>query len=618
MTHPPLPPEASPPTIPALLAAFESGRVEALEAGTRRYLAAGLPDDGLVRSLLAASLQMQGRVAEAAEVHAELTRRQPGEAAHWNNLGNALRELGRPQEAQAAYRRACALDPGDPVTHHNLGLLAMDEGDYAAAREHLLDACERDPEAPLVRLHAAMACHECGDFQREQALVAPWRQWPVLDPEDAQDLAWLLAQDGHTDEADSLLRECIARMSDPVRAWARRLLVLERANRLDEARAAASHLPVAASLADPDARQDTLNAQAVLAMREGRWAQARTALETLLAEPGDKRKRSNLYFALARTCDRLGQPDAAMRACAEAHAAQLAGIAPLVPEAMKHGDAPLPVAHRRWSPARHAAARVVPGPAMAQSPIFVVGFPRSGTTLLEQMLDAHPALCSMDERPFLQGLAERLEQEGLDWPDGLGELDAPACEALRAEYWRRVHEVVVPAPGQRLVDKNPLNLLRLPLIHRLFPQAKVILALRHPCDVLLSCYMQAFRSPAFAMLCSDLERLARGYADAMEHWLHHVRLLAPIAMESRYEDLVDDVATQVERLGSFLELEQPERLLDFQRHARGKGFISTPSYSQVVEGINRRGLDRWHPYRRYFEPVLPILRPYLERWGYHA
>ncbi|MEQ4575142.1 MAG: sulfotransferase [Gammaproteobacteria bacterium] len=607
--------DAASPTIPALLAALESGRAGELERGALRHLER-FPDDVLARSLLAASLQMQGRVAEAADVHAELARRQPGEAAHWNNLGNALRELRRIDEARAAYRRACALEPRDPLTHHNLGLLAMDEGDYAAAREHLLDAHELDPSAPLTRLHAAMACHECGDFQREQRLLASWRQWPPLDADGTQDLAWLLAQDGRTDEADALLGDCIARSPDPTRAWARRVMVMERANRLDDARAAAARLPAAQAVADADVRQDVLNARAVLAMREGEWAQASQALETLLAEPGDKRKRSNLYFALARCYDRLGQPDEAMRACAEAHAAQLAGIAPLVPEAMKRSDAPLPVARQRWSPQRHAAARPVGGPAMADSPVFVVGFPRSGTTLLEQMLDAHPALCSMDERPFLQELAERLEREGLAWPDGLGELDDAACEALRGEYWRRVREVASPMPGQRLVDKNPLNLLRLPLIHRLFPQARVILALRHPCDVLLSCYMQAFRSPAFAMLCSDLDRLARGYADAMDHWLHHARLLAPIAMESRYEDLVDDVAGQVGKLGAFLELEQPERLLDFQRHARGKGFISTPSYAQVVEGINRRGLDRWHPYRRHFEPVLPVLRPYLERWGY--
>lgn len=605
------------PTIPALMAAFESGRAEALEQGALRYLAQA-PDDGLVRSLLAASLQMQGRVAEAAEVHAELTRRQPGEAAHWNNLGNALRELHRPDEAQAAYRRALALDPGDALIHHNLGLLSLEKGDYSTARTYLLDAHDRDPDAVLLRIHAAKACHECGDFQNEQRLIAPWAQWPSLPHDEALELTGLLAQNGHAEEACRMLREAAAGMPQPAHAWARLVLILERVNRLDEARQALAQLPEASALEDAGLRQDVLNAHAVMAVRDGDWETAYRLFAELLAAPGDKRMRSSLYFAHARVCDRLKRFDEAMQACAEAHAAQVESIGALVPELLVPGSPPLPVALSRWPRARYAAAKPVSGPGAAASPVFVVGFPRSGTTLLEQMLDAHPALCSMDEQPFLQQLVDGLERRGLAWPDDLGELDEAACESLRQDYWRRVREVATPAPGQRLVDKNPLNLLRLPLIHRLFPESKVILALRHPCDVLLSCYMQSFRSPAFAVLCSSLERLARGYADAMDGVLYHAGLLGNAMIELRYEDLVDAPAVQVQRLGAFLELDEPERLLGFQQHARAKGYISTPSYSQVVEGINRRGLDRWHPYRAYFEPVLPLLQPYLDRWDYRG
>lgn len=599
----------------ALLAALESGHAAELEQGALRFLARH-PQDVLARSLLAASLQMQGRVEQAAQVHAELTRRQPGEAAHWNNLGNALRELGRADPAREAYLRARALDPRDALTHHNLGLMALDVGDYAGAREHLLDACVLDPDGPALRIHAAMACHECGDFQRERDLLAPWPQWQGLDQDAQQDLAWLLAQDGQTDAACTLLAGCAAQLPHPQRALARLVLVLERSNRLEQARQVVAGLPPPAQVSDVQARQDVLNARAVMAMREGQWDQARQDLETLLSGVSQTRKVSNLYFALARVYDRLRMPDQAMAACAQAHAAQIDGIRPLVPEAMAHGGVPLPVAQARWSPRALAAAIPVEGPSMLDSPVFVVGFPRSGTTLLEQMLDAHPALRAMDEQPFLQGLVERLEQRGMAWPDGLGQLDQAACDALRADYWQHVSTVVQLRPGQRLVDKNPLNLLRIALIHRLFPRAKIILALRHPCDVLLSCYMQAFRSPAFAMLCSDLGRLAQGYADAMAHWTEHAALLAPAVIESRYEDLVGDVQGQVARLGAFLELDQPERLLDFQRHARDKGYISTPSYSQVVEGIHRGSVGRWEPYRPWFEPVLPVLSPYLERWGY--
>jgi len=613
----PLSEDTAIPTLPALLAALQAGRAQALEQGARRYLR-HVPGDSVVGSLLAMSLQMQGDPAQAAALYRSLAEREPRDVAHWNNLGTALREARRLTEARQAYAQALALAPDDPMLHHNLGLLALDEGDYAAARAHLLDAHALAPLSPPLCVHAAMACHECGDFQRADALIADWRQWPAQEPQTTLELAWLLAQAGDTETACALLRETAAALTPPERAWSRLVLVLERANRLQEAREAAAHLPDPDCIADPDARHDALNALAVLAMREGRWDDAYWQLSRLLGAATDARKHSNLFFALGRVCDRLGRHDEALAACARGHVGQVAGIAALVPDLIAVDAPPLPSARRRWSPARYAAALPVAGPPRAASPIFVVGFPRSGTTLLEQMLDAHPQLCAMDERPFLQGLAERIARRGLDWPDGLGELDDADCVALRADYWRSVGGVATLQPGQRLVDKNPLNLLRLPLIQRLFPQSPVILALRHPCDVLLSCYMQAFRSPAFAVLCSSAQRLAQGYADAMGGWLQHVELLRPHALELRYEDLVADPQGQVARLGHFLELEQPARLLDFQRHARAKGFISTPSYAQVIEGINRNGIGRWRPYRAFFEPVLPLLQPYLQRWGYDA
>ncbi len=169
-----------------------------------------------------------------------------------------------------------------------------------------------------------------------------------------------------------------------------------------------------------------------------------------------------------------------------------------------------------------------------------------------------------------------------------------------------------------LVDKNPLNLLWLPMIYRLFPHARFILALRHPCDVLLSNYMQNFMSSSLAVACENLTTLATAYVDAMNHWLHHVGLFKPNVFQSRYEDLVADPAKQTRRIAEYLGLEDAKPMLGFDRHAREKRFISTPSYSQVIEPINAKGVGRWQRYREYFEPVLPILEPMLRHWGYVA
>ena len=150
----------------------------------------------------------------------------------------------------------------------------------------------------------------------------------------------------------------------------------------------------------------------------------------------------------------------------------------------------------------------------------------------------------------------------------------------------------------------------------MFPSARIILALRHPCDVVLSCCMQNFRSPAFMTLCSSLERLSRSYVNSMQNWIHHEALLQPNVLRLHYEDTVADFPNQVERIADFLGIEEHGHLARFSEHAASKGYISTPSYSQVIEPVNTRAKGRWQMYRNYFEPVLPILRPVADHWGY--
>ena len=177
----------------------------------------------------------------------------------------------------------------------------------------------------------------------------------------------------------------------------------------------------------------------------------------------------------------------------------------IAPELAEPGHEPLRIATEWMQPEQCDFGDESDAPSADDSPVFIVGFPRSGTTMLEQMLDAHPRYVSMDERTLLQTLRRADGSQGLRLSRATGppRRDADLAE-LRRCIGRKPHKVVELAPGQILVDKNPLNMLRLPMIRRLFPNARIILALRHPCDVLLSCYMQNFRSPAFMVLCSTL------------------------------------------------------------------------------------------------------------------
>jgi len=603
-------------SIEYIASAVQSGALVEAEHACHQLLQAH-PDNELALTWLAYVQQLQQRQPDALESYRRLTELNPFSEDHWSNFATVLRDLGRTEEAERAYLRALQLRPDDSVIQGNLGLLYMERGEYVRARSLLVEATLAQPLDMNVRIYAVMACYECGDTLGVEELLAGWETWPPLSEDLRVDLAWVFAQVGRTADAERLLNETMSLSGQRPKTVARLIHLYERVNRLDEARELLAQLPDPESLTDEVDRYEVIAARGVMAQRGHDPAKTRSLLEQLIAQTRERKHRSNLYFGVAKACDKAGDTAAAMQALAEAHAIQLEGAAQLVPELLAPGVEPLAPSVLRISKAdvgEDSAWREVG--AAATSPIFVVGFPRSGTTMLEQMLDAHPTLASMDERPFMQAVSERVQAKGVLYPEHLWKIDETDAEALRQYYWQLVARTVSLAPGQRIVDKNPLNLLHLPLIVRLFPKAPIILALRHPCDVILSCYMQNFRSPGFQVLCSSLERLARGYVNAMRYWVYHEDLLKPRVLRSRYEDLLDDFQANVQRIGEFIGVDDPTHMARFHEHAQQKGFISTPSYSQVTQPPNKRAVDRWKRYAPWFEPLKPVLSEVMELWGY--
>jgi len=602
-------------TLRSIVEALQLGRPADAERLARAALLRA-PGHEATLTLLGMSLHAQGHSEQAAEAYRELTVRHPGNRGHWSNLATMLRECGRLDDAESAYRHALRLAPPDATLCFNLGLLLTQKGELAGSRDFLLRAHRLDPASSEIRIHAALACYECGDNAAAQRLLDGWRDWRDIAVESELDLGWILGLLGHVDAAEALLRRSAAREPDRLHARARLAMLFERSNRLDEARELLEGMPAAEHVDEPGLRNDIVSAHAALLAREVDATASPGRIGALLDVQPAAAVRANLLFLQARAYDRLRDVDGAMRALRDAHAIQFDAMAKLEPALAAGTVEPLMRAAKNLDAERFRAWPRLAEPPASASPVFIVGFPRSGTTMLEQMLDAHPALGSMDERAFLQDLIDRMESWGLCYPDDLDRLDEAQCEELRAFYWRLVADTGRLLPGRRLVDKNPLNLLRLPIIMRLFPRAPIVLALRHPCDVLLSCYMQNFRSPAFALVCASLDTLARGYVNAMRFWIRHAQLLQPRAFVSRYEDLLDDFPGQVDRLAAFLGLDDAAPMLHFHEHASRKSFISTPSYTQVVRPPSKSAIGRWHAYDRWFEPVLPILQPIIGHWGY--
>lgn len=261
-----------------------------------------------------------------------------------------------------------------------------------------------------------------------------------------------------------------------------------------------------------------------------------------------------------------------------------------------------------------AAPQPSPVPGAAASHVFLLGFPRSGTTLLEQVLAAHPDVRALEEEPTLAAAYQAFlsDEKACAALDGLAGDEAAAWAS---HYWHGVRARIPDVAGKLFVDKQPAGTLYLPLIARLFPHARILFALRDPRDVVLSCYRQAFRMNAMTYCFTDLAETAACY-DACMTLAEAARTRLPLAWtDVRHEALVEDFAGELGRIATFLDLTLHDGMAEFAGAARARP-IRTPSAPQVRAGLNRRGIGRWRRYADELAPVLPSLAPWVRRFGY--
>lgn len=362
-------------------------------------------------------------------------------------------------------------------------------------------------------------------------------------------------------------------------------------------------------------RPEVLWLRARLAQARGDAGDARDALARLLADPRlDGVQRAEALLLLGLMLGDLGRPADAFAAAARGKQLQRAIHAAEARD--REGEVAKLRRLAAWIEAEPAEWRLsVPAvPGAAASHVFLLGFPRCGTTLLEQVLAAHPRVATLEEAPTLATAYQAFLSDA-DACAALMRLDPEEAAAWVDHYWRGVRGRGVDVAGRVFVDKQPAGTLYLPIIARLFPEARILFALRDPRDVVLSCFRQAFRINAMTYAFTDLAQTAACY-DACMTLAEHARVRLPLAWRDvRHEALVEEFAGELARIIDFLGLEPDAAMADFAA-AAGTRTIQTPSAVQVRAGLNRRGLGRWAQYRHELSPVLPVLARWVERFGY--
>lgn len=588
--------------------ALQTGHHEAAEKLIQKAVSCD-PEFADAHCNLGIVLKNLGKLDEAGEAYQKALDLDPNMAEAYSNLGNILKDLGQFEDAVRIYEKALEIWPDFADAHSNIGIVLSELGRNREAISSFNLSLKLQPDMPEVLANLGAALLDGGEIlPASQALIKAVELNPDLVAAHCN-LGACFREFNQTDKAVEAFNRALEIAPDSVMAMSMLAGLHENLNQMDSARQLASKV----LLSEPDHQSANL-VLAKCQRRDKEFEAARDRLEATDFSSANAKVQAMASKELANNYDRLGDYDRAYALfkksndgqAKEWRARDIDGDNYLA-ELDQLSDRFTPDWVSNWTPP------VSPDP---QTPVFLIGFPRSGTTLMDQILNAHPEIETLEERPLLEAVAQMMGDGPAGYPEGLGELTDGDVAELRKKYFEALAQFSDAGIGEKIfIDKLPLNTARVGLIHRLFPGAKIILALRHPCDCCLSGFMQSFQPNAAMASFLELEKAAELYAKIMGLWHQYTELLPVDYVQVRYEDMVTDFEGEAARILKFLNLPWTDDILAYRRKMQGRR-ISTPSYHQVAEPIYQRSAYRWRNYEKHFQKALPILEPFISHFGY--
>jgi tetratricopeptide (TPR) repeat protein len=562
----------------------EAGKLDEAVASCRRALEIR-PDFAEAHNNLGSALYALGKFADAAASHREALQLKSDYPEAYSNLGNALRDLGQFEDAVDSFDRALQSEPDNPEVYNNLGNTLRDLG-------RLQDAAACFDRALQIEPESADTQHDLGtllvDLGRFEAAEARYREALRIKPDFAMahsNLSIALRLQGRSVEAEASCRRALEIDPNLSEAW-----VCLGELCADEARfSEAEDLFKRASAIKPNSRAWAGMAR-LRKMTPGdtAWlAEAQRLIEEGLLPP----REANLRYAMGKYFDDVKDFEQAFSNFQRANELKKQHRAPydrqrrtrIVDRIIQSDD-------RAW------IGQTQIGASASQRPVFIVGMPRSGTTLAEQILASHPAVCGAGEQTFWAMASATHESSVLS--DAAG---GNIVRELGHEYLRFLEQL--NAEALRVVDKMPNNYPYLGWIHAALPNARIIHMRRNPIDTCLSNYFQDFHAVhAYADDLDDLAHHYREYLRLMEHW--RSTLPRETMLEVPYEALVADQEAWSRRMVQFIGLPWDPRCLDFHENRRA---VYTASRWQVRQKISASSVERWRNYEKFVGPLLKLL-----------
>jgi Flp pilus assembly protein TadD len=570
---------------------------EDYEAAAECYRQAVRQDPGFAEahSNLGNALRAQHKLEDAVAAYNRALQLKPAYADAYNNLGTALRDAKRYAEAETAYRKALALKPQDAPTLNNLALAVMDLQRNEEAAAILARSRTLDPANQRTYVYLGTALREIDRVEEARAAAQTALSLDENDTDALNLFSRILLDQNRLEEAIAFFRNVIARKPDNADAYNNLGNALKELGKAEEAQEAfvkaLELMPKATSvllnLADTKTFK-TAEDRDLLTMQE--MARDMGALK--------EDEQMQLHFGLSKAYTDLKQH-------AEAFRHMLAGNA-IKRSKIVYDEAPMLRLFDRirevFTPELIRANLGLGDPSAV--PIFILGMPRSGSTLVEQILASHPKVHAAGEIKDFDSVVKSVR--GLDgaivpYPEFVPTFRAEHFRSMGARYLRRLHAYSQTAAG--ITNKMPSSFFYTGLIHLALPNARILHTARNPVDTCLSCFSKLFSGHQnFTYELGELGRYYRKYHELMAHWRD---VLPPGAMlDVQYEEVVADLETQARRIVAYCGLEWNDACLAFHEAKRP---VRTASAMQVRRPIYKSSVGRWEPYKDVLKPLLEEL-----------
>jgi Flp pilus assembly protein TadD len=555
------------------------------------------------------NLYIQKKFQEALLESTQMLEKFPESIVLYNIIGATNAALMQFDEAISSYKQALSINPNYADAYYNMGASFKDKGDLDSAIDCYQKALKINPNYAEAYNNMGASFKDKGDLD---SAIDCYQKALKINPNYAEaynNMGASFKDKGDLDSAIDCYQKALKINPNYAEAFINECELYEQANKLDNLRAAISNAKDTLNKIP----EDILLYEALYYLRLNNHKHAQNIVSLINVEQLSKIKRP-LFFQLEAKLHQQNQKY-------ELAFNSFAKMNDLIMKFSSFNNGQAQIFFQDIKDKRQQLCSVLDTPfsqimdnTSTASPVFLIGFPRSGTTLLDTILRTHSKIEVIEEKEMLSEVQANLGKK-------LSIVDIENLTFEEIKYAREIYEKELVHFNQKdkssyVIDKLPLNILEVPLIQKLFPKSKIILAVRHPLDAILSCWMQLFDlNPAMANML-DLDRTADFYNEAMTILEICDKRYSLDMYTIRYEDLVEDMELEISKLLTFLELDWEDNMQSYKETALERGLVGTPSYSQVVQPIYKTASYRWEKYRTHLEKYFSKVEKWSTKFGY--